>query len=305
MSRIEIAETGVTGSEVEEHEDEFERHRPLLFSIAYRMLGSVVDAEDIVREAYFRWHRTRPNQLESPRSYLCTIVTRLCIDHLRSARVRREEYVGPWLPEPLVGPVDEDPLETALLAESLSTAFLLLLERLTEVERAVFLLREVFSFDYPEVARIVGRSNAATRQIAKRARDRLADGATRFSASQEMAEHLVHRFIDACTSGDLDGLLELLTEDAVTFNDGGGKVLAALRPIYGRERVARFYVGIFRKFWAQPRVRVLTVNGQPGVLVQTIDGIRRVLTFAFKNGRIEGIFLVVNPDKLQRMPPGA
>lgn len=302
---MEIAETDVKGSKTEAPEDKFEQHRPLLFSIAYRMLGSVADAEDIIQEAYFRWHRTRPNQVESSRSYLCAIVTRLCIDHLRSARVRREEYVGPWLPEPLVAPVDEDPLEAALLAESLSTAFLLLLERLTEMERAVFLLRDVFSFDYPEVARIVRRSDAATRQIAKRARDRLAGGATRFTAAREEAEHLVHRFVDACTSGDLDGLLELLTEDAVTLNDGGGKVLAALKPIYGRQRVARFYVGIFRKFWAQPRIRVLPVNGQPGILVRTIDGMLRVLTFAIRNGRIEEVFLVVNPDKLLRVPPEA
>lgn len=294
-------ETGWPGAgSGEGREDAFERYRPLLFSLAYRMLGSVADAEDIVQDAYLRWYRAGPNRIQATREYLCTIVTHLCIDHLKSARVRREEYVGPWLPEPLVGPLDDDPLEAAVFADSLSTAFLLLLERLSEVERAVFLLREVFSFDYGAVARITGRSEVACRQIAKRARDRLAAGGPRFSASPEEAERIARSFVDACARGDLEGLLALLAEDAVALTDGGGKALAARNPIYGRVRVARFFIGVAGK-WPRPWVRIATVNGHPGVLVRPADGLLRVATFAIEDGRISGIFLVTNPEKLRRV----
>ncbi|HEX5580999.1 MAG TPA: RNA polymerase sigma-70 factor [Gemmatimonadaceae bacterium] len=281
----------------------FEPHRPLLFSLAYRMLGSVADAEDVVQEAYLRWHRASPEEVASPRDYLCTIVTRLCIDHLRSARVRREEYVGPWLPEPLVAPLDEGPLEAAVLAESLSTAFLLLLERLGEVERVVFLLREVFAFDYPEVARIVGRSEAACRQIVKRARDRIASGTPRFHASPEEAERLTRSFVDACARGNLDDLLALLDVDAVAWTDGGGKVLAARNVIRGGERVARFFAGIAAK-WAGARVEYTRVNGQPGLVVTPADGLPRVITLAIDAGRVAGVFLVANPEKLRGVGAG-
>lgn len=283
--------------------EQFERTRPLLFSLAYRMLGSVVDAEDAVQEAYLRWHRAAPSSVEASRAYLCSIVTHLCIDHLKSARVRREEYVGPWLPEPLLEPLDEDPLRESLLAESLSTAFLLLLERLSPLERAVFLLREVFSFEYAEVAGIVGRSEPSARQLAKRARDRVAAGRARAPATRADAERLTRRFVEACGSGDLAGLLELLAEDVVTLNDGGGKERAARNPVCGRDRVARFYVGLFRK-WTPMRVRVGPVNGQPGLFVRTPNGKLRVVTFEIRGGRFERIFLVANPDKLHRVPPG-
>lgn len=284
------------------HTEQFEEARPLLFSLAYRMLGSVVDAEDTVQEAYLRWHRSAPDRPEASRAYLCSIVTRLCIDHLKSARVRREEYVGPWLPEPLLEPLDEDPLRAAVLAESLSTAFLLLLERLTATERAVFLLREVFSFEYSEVAGIIGRSEPATRQLAKRARDKVPAGEQRFRGSHAEAERLAARFVEACGSGDLEGLLDLLTEDAVALNDGGGNARAARKPINGRDRVARLFVGIFRK-WGPARIRIAPVNGQPGLFIRTANGKLGVISFEMRDGRFERIYLVVNPDKLQRMPP--
>lgn len=281
---------------------EFERYRPLLFSLAYRMLGSIADAEDIVQEAYLRWQRAAPAEVESPRNYLCTITTRLCINQLRSARARREEYVGPWLPEPLVSPLEEDPFERMQLAESLSMAFLLLLERLSETERAVFLLREVFSFDYAEVARIVGRTAVATRQIAKRARDKLRGGEARFTAPREEAERLAHQFVEACARGDMASLFDILSEDVVSWSDGGGRISAARKLVRGRERVARLFVGLFRK-WPYPTIRFAHVNGQPGILARAIDGRLVVVSFAFGNGRIEGVFAVVNPDKLRRVPP--
>jgi len=281
---------------------EFEQYRSLLFSLAYRMLGSIADAEDIVQETYLRWQRAAPAEVESPRNYLCTVTTRLCINQLRSARARREEYVGPWLPEPLVAPLEEDPLERMQLAESLSMAFLLMLERLSETERAVFLLREVFSFDYAEVAKIVGRTTVATRQIAKRARDKLRGGPARFTTSREDAERLAHRFVEACARGDMASLFDILAEDVVGWTDGGGKTTAARNLVRGRDRVARLFVGIFRK-WPYPTIRFAHVNGQPGILARTNDGRLAVISFAFANGQIEGVFAVVNPEKLQRVPP--
>lgn len=301
MSTAQLAESNRSGEGRAAHAERFEQARPLLFSLAYRMLGSVVDAEDAVQEAYLRWDRSAPERPDASRAYLCSIVTRLCIDHLKSARVRREEYVGPWLPEPLLEPLDEDPLRAAVLAESLSTAFLLLLERLNAMERAVFLLREIFSFEYTEVAGIIGRSEPATRQLAKRARDKVPAGELRFRASHAEAERLAARFVEACSSGDLAALLEILTEDAVTMNDGGGKARAARNPIHGRDPVARLYVGIFGK-WGAARIRIAPVNGQPGLFVRTADGKLAVISFGIRDGRFERIFLVVNPDKLQRMP---
>jgi RNA polymerase sigma-70 factor (ECF subfamily) len=188
------------------------------------------------------------------------------------------------------------------LAESLSMAFLFILERLSETERAVFLLREVFSFDYAEVARIVGRSAVATRQIAKRARDRLRGGAARFTTSREEAERLAHRFVEACARGDMASLHDILTENVVSWNDGGGRTAAARKLVRGRERVARLFVGLFRK-WPDATIRFAHVNGQPGVLARASDGRLVVISFAFANGRIEGVFVVVNPEKLRRVPP--
>ena len=281
----------------------FGRHRPFLFSIAYGMLGSVMDAEDVVQEAFVRWRRASRAGVRSPKAYLSAVVTHLCIDQLRSARSRREEYVGPWLPEPLLTDTyeAEDPAD---LDEALSIAFLVLLESLTPVERAVFLLREVFDYDYAEVSRLVGKSEANCRQIARRARAAVAARRPRFESSPEEEESLSEGFLAACTGGDMDGLLALLSRDVTLYSDGGGKVRAALNPIRGPEKVARFFTGILRKAPPGFVVRRASVNGRPGFVGYFGDGRpHSVATFEVADGKIGAIRLVVNPDKLGRVPP--
>jgi RNA polymerase sigma-70 factor, ECF subfamily len=237
----------------------FDRHRPLLFSIAYRMLGSVMDAEDVVQEAFLRWQRAPRAEVRSPKAYLSAVVTRLCIDQLRSARKRREEYVGPWLPEPL--PTEPD---TAAIDESLSMAFLILLESLNPTERAVFLLREVF--DYEEISRLVGKSEANCRQIARRARDSIAARRPRFESSPEQEERLLGSFLEASLDGDMESLVSVLSEDVTLWSDGGGKTRAALNPIHGANRVSRFLFGILRQAPPGLVVRRARVNGRPGII---------------------------------------
>ena len=285
--------------------EDFERHRSLLFSIAYRMLGSVTDAEDVVQEAYLRWRQAPEAEVRSPKSYLSAVVTRLSIDRLRSARVQREEYVGPWLPEPLVSTQAEEGADSIELDESLSMAFLVLLESLNPVERAVFLLREVFDYDYEEISRIVGKSEANCRQIAHRARSAVAARRPRFERSPQQEERLTERFVEACMSGDMDGLLSLLSEDVTLWSDGGGKVAAAPYPIHGPERVARFLLGVLRivppGFFARPT----RVNGGPGV-VGYVDGQpTSVVALDVADGRLRGVHIVVNPDKLRAIPPSS
>jgi RNA polymerase sigma-70 factor, ECF subfamily len=276
----------------------FDRHRPLLFSIAYRMLGSVMDAEDIVQEAFVRWQRASGTEVRSPRAYLSSVVTRLCIDQLRSARVQREQYVGPWLPEPL-------PTEPAPNAvdESLSMAFLVLLESLTPTERAVFLLREVFDYDYGEISRFVGKSEANCRQIARRARQSVAARRPRFERSAEQEERLVERFLEACASGDMDGLVSLLSDDITLWSDGGGRVRAALNPIYGSDRVGRFLLGILREVPPDFVTSQGQINGQPGIVGFAGGHPMGVLTLDILDGRIRAIRIVVNPEKLRAVPP--
>jgi RNA polymerase sigma-70 factor (ECF subfamily) len=283
--------------------EDFERHRSLLFSIAYRMLGSVTDAEDIVQEAYLRWQEAPETEVRSPKSYLSAVVTRLSIDRLRSARARREEYVGPWLPEPLVSERAEDAGGTTGLDESLSMAFMVLLESLNPVERAVFLLREVFDYDYEEISRIVGKSEDNCRQIAHRARQSVAARRPRFERSPEQEERLTERFVEACVSGNMEGLLGLLSEDVTLWSDGGGKVAAAPYPIHGPESVARFLLGVLRTvppgFFARPT----QVNGEPGV-VGYVDGHpTSVVALDIADGRLRGVRIVVNPEKLRAVPP--
>ncbi len=282
-------------------EEQFNEYRPLLFGIAYRMLGSVMDAEDIVQEAFLRWQNARDTEIESPKAYLTTIVTRLCLDHLRSARVQREEYVGPWLPEPLVDAQAPDVADTAALHESLSMAFLVLLESLTPVERAVFLLHDVFGYDFAEIARIVGKSEANCRQLARRARGYVQARRPRFTASTAQQDRLTREFLRACTTGDLPGLVATLADDITLWSDGGGKVAAALKPIHGREAVARALIGAVRK--APPRLdtRFTHVNGQPG-LVSYLDGRPfAVLLLDIAEERIQGVRVVANPDKLRHL----
>ena len=277
----------------------FAQHRVLLFSIAYRMLGTSADAEDIVQEAYLRWQAAGSVAVRSPKDYLCATVTRLAIDHLRSARVRREVYVGPWLPEPLVGVDDRDPLAAVSLAESLSTAFLVLLERLTPSQRAAFLLREVFEFDYDEVARMLETTRANARQLVQRAKQHINTARSRFESDPSTAEDLAHRFLNACETGDTSGLLNLLSEHAVAYADGGGKFAAARHPVRGADRVARFVAGIVSKWRASGDVRVTAVNGGRGLVFLAGDRMRAVLTVATAaDGLIDSVFIMVNPDKL-------
>ena len=280
----------------------FREHRPLLFSIAYRMLGSTADAEDVVQEAYLRWLRTDPASVRSPKDFLSATVTRLAVDQLRSARVRREVYVGPWLPEPLVGVDDRDPAAAAELAESHSTAFLLLLERLTPTQRAAYLLREVFNYDYADVARILETTEANCRQLVQRAKQGVASGRPRFTRDARAAQYLARRFLDACTTGDMDGIVALLADDAVAWADGGGKFAAARRPVIGAEKVARFLAAVVAKWRSSGDVRVDAVSGGLGLSLHAGGRLRGVITLDTGGERVGQVFIVVNPDKLVSRP---
>jgi RNA polymerase sigma-70 factor (ECF subfamily) len=281
--------------------------RPLLFSISYRMLGSVAEAEDVMQEAFLRWHRAiaTGTEVDSPKSYRAATVTRLSIDHLRRARARRESYVGPWLPEPVLTEEEADVAEHAEMADSLSMAFLVLLESLKPVERAVFLLREVFEYGYDEIAEIVGKSEANCRQIFARSRRRIEAGTPRFDASTEDRDELARRFFAACQEGDMQGLLDLLTDDVAFVGDGGGKAQALPEPLYGRDRVGRFLLGLFaRARHLGARIRLVEVNGQPGALGLDADGrLINVLALDVVDGRVQAVRSVVNPDKLAHLGP--
>jgi RNA polymerase sigma-70 factor, ECF subfamily len=288
-----------SGSSPTERFAAFDEHRTLLFSIAYRMLGSASDAEDVVQDAYLRWQGTDAADVRSPRSYLSATVVRLALDHLRSARVRREVYVGPWLPEPLVGVDERDPLAAVTLAESLSTAFLVLLERLTPTQRAAFLLREIFGFEYSDVASMLGTSEANARQLVRRAKQQVAAERPRFSSNRRTADELAQRFLGACTTGNMEVLLHMLTADAIAYADGGGKFAAARRPVVGANRVARFVASVVAKWRASGEVRPAPVNGGIGLLLHARGRLRAVMTIAAdEDGRVCRVFIVVNPDKL-------
>jgi RNA polymerase sigma-70 factor (ECF subfamily) len=281
----------------------FEGLRPLLFAIAYRMLGRVMDAEDIVQEAYLQWQRHVGEPIESPKAFLSTIVVRQSMNLLGSARVRREQYVGPWLPEPVFGAAEElDMPDRVLLHESLSMAFMVLLEQLTPTERAVFLLHDVFGYDFAEVARIVGREEANCRQIARRARQHVQARRPRFDADVTHVEELTRQFITACTSGNLASLVGTLADDVTLWGDGGGKAaFSAPHPIVGAERVAQFMLAILRQVPGLLRTSAVRVNGQPGFVFATEYG-RGVLALDVLDGRIHGIRFVANPDKLRGLP---
>jgi RNA polymerase sigma-70 factor (ECF subfamily) len=279
----------------------FASARPMLFSIAYRMLGSVMDAEDVVQDAFLRWDEAAETEVRSPRAFLTTIVTRLAINHLRAARNKRETYVGPWLPEPLV---TEDKPDTVELAESLSMAFLVLLERLAPIERAAYLLHEVFDFEYGEIAKIVDKTEANCRQLVVRARKRIGSSQARFEADPAQAKRLVERFTEASFAGDLEGLVAVLAEDITLWGDGGGKVRgAALKPVHGATPVARFLIGIMgRVVPAETVVRPAELNGQPGFIAYVSGRPLGALIFDIRDGRIQTIYAVGNPDKLQSIP---
>jgi len=275
----------------------FEEQRSYLFSIAYRMLGSVSDAEDAVQDAFVRWQRDPRGEVDSPRAYLATIVVRLSMDQLRSARARREVYVGPWLPEPLVTTGRTDLTDTIVLRESLSFAFLLLLEALSPLERAVFVLREVFDYDYGEIAAIVDKSAVNCRQIFHRARQRLSDRQAGFEPSRERQQQISEQFFRATGTGDVQALLALLTEDAVSLNDGGGKARAALRPIRSRENVVRGLLGNLAKM-PPDRVWLEEVNGQPALIAARHGKAYGALLVDLRGDRVHVVYGVLNPDKL-------
>lgn len=283
--------------------DHFTPHRALLFGIAYRMLSSVAEAEDLVQETYLRWQKQDPTAIESPKAWLVATITRLGIDHLRSARHRREEYVGVWLPEPIVDATVPAPDESAALADSLGMAFLLMLEELEPTERAVFLLREAFDYDYAEIARIVGKSEPACRKIVSRAKASFAQGARPDPVPSPQAEQVVQRFMAARESGNVSELLAVLTDNAVLYADGGGLVRSVLRPIVTAERISRFFAGVRKKAGnaATPKPIFTSVNGEIGVLSQRPDGHWTVNAFAFEGDRIRAIYTISNPDKLRHL----
>jgi RNA polymerase sigma-70 factor, ECF subfamily len=282
----------------------YEDLRPLLFSIAYRMVGSVADADDLVQEAFLRLHREQQEgaEIESPKAFLTTVITRLSIDHLRSARVRREEYVGEWLPEPLLVDPGPTPADEAEMSDSLSFAFLLLLESLSPLERAVFLLHDVFGYSYAEIGEVVDKSEDNCRQIALRARRAVQAGRPRFDPSEEERRRVAERFF-AALAGDAPDIAAVLAEDVVLHGDGGGKAPAIARPAHGAVHVSRML-----RNWARLGARVdatmepATVNGQPGALFRTAD--RKVisaLTLEIDGGKVQAIHSVVNPDKLRHL----
>jgi RNA polymerase sigma-70 factor (ECF subfamily) len=324
----------------------FHAYRPLLFSIAYRMLGSVMDAEDCVQVAFLQWHEARAtgsaSPIENPKAYLCTLVTRRCIDHLRSAQAQRESYVGLWLPEPVVMP---DPEEVSELAESLSMAFLLLLERLSPLERAVFLLRQVFDYDYAEIATVVGKSAEHCRQLMHRARQHLPTPRSSAPMSKEAQQQVFTQFLRACRDGDMDGLLHVLSQEVMVHTDSGGTFSTARHPIVGPERVARYLLGIQRKFlslsWVSSQPAL--INGQLGLIgycqegllqemLATLAGMQRngaqgrgmrettrnqiehylrtfkkgepvfAIVLTLADNQIQEIDLVANPEKLHHLP---
>jgi RNA polymerase sigma-70 factor, ECF subfamily len=289
--------------------DAFEELRPLLFSIAYRMLGSVAEAEDVVQETFVRYHRALEDgtEIDSPKAYLSATATRLAIDQLRSARVRRERYVGTWLPEPLVTDFGPDAAQHAETADELSLAFLVVLESLSPVERAVFLLRDVFDYRYDEIARVVGKTEDNTRQLAARARRRVEERKPRFEASRRQRDELARRFLAAAEGGDTEELVSMLAADAVLYGDGGGKAPAIPRPIHGRERVGKAIAGWARRTRAAGLVlEAVEVNGQPGLRLVDPDGrLVGVASLDIADGVVQTVRGIVNPEKLAHLGPVA
>ncbi len=276
---------------------DFEAHREFLQAIAYRMLGSVAESEDVVQDAFLRWREVDRARIEEPRGYLARIVSRLCLDELKSARHRREEYVGTWLPEPIVAA----PGQT--LADDLSVALLLALERLSPLERAAFLLHDVFDMDYAGVAATLETTEGACRQLASRAREHVQQERSRHTISSTDARQIAQAFIAATATGDVGSLARLLADDAVLYTDGGGKRRAALRPIEGKDRIMRFYEGIRTKFGAaafSATHEEATLNGLPGFVFHTSEGTETV-AFEIANGRVVSIYNVRNPDKVKHL----
>ena len=281
--------------------NEFNNYRSLLFSIAYRMLGSAMDAEDMVQEAFLRWQQTPIEDIHSAKAYLTTIITRLCIDHLERAYVQRESYVGAWLPEPISTSAESH--ESIILRESLSIAFLVLLENLAPIERACFLLREVFEYDYADISAMVGKSEQNCRQMVSRAKSHLAERRPRYEVTPEQQSQLLAQFMQSCAEGDMQGLLAILETDIVNWSDGGGKRSAALNLVYGAENVAKLAIGVTRRIPPNAELRIHPVNGQPAIVIYSAGQPYSVTLLDLYEGRVRGLYNILNPDKLRRLPP--
>jgi len=287
----------------------FEAHRGLMFAVAYRMLGSIADAEDAVQDAWLRWSAAPRADVLDPKAYLARVVTTTALNRLRSARARREAYVGPWLPEPLLTEAGPDAAERAELAESVSVAMLVVLESLTPDERAVFVLREVFGFGYAEIGAALGRSVPAVRQLAHRAREHVQARRPRFDVDWDQQREVTERFLAAAAGGDIDGLMTVLAPDVTLLTDGGGKARAALRPIVGARKAARFLAAISTRPYMGMDISDMTlaaaeINGSPGTVIMTGGRAIAALTLTVSGGRITAIQLLANPDKLTAITAG-
>ncbi len=279
--------------------DAFVAHRNLLFTVAYEMLGSAADAEDVLQETWLRWADVVIDEVREPRAYLVRITTRLSLNRIRSLSRRREQYVGPWLPEPLL--TSPDVAEDVELADSVSTAMLLVLETLTPTERAVFVLREVFDLPYDEIADAVDKSPAAVRQIAHRARSHVESRRPREVVDSEQRKIVIERFMTAVSTGDLQSLMDVLAPDVVLITDGGGVKQAALRPIHGADKVLRWLEGVIARAPGMPSIELTTVNGASGLRLLLDDELDTIATMSLDDGLVTGLYFVRNPDKLERM----
>lgn len=282
----------------------YNAHRQTLFGIAYRMLGRVSEAEDMLQEVWLRWQKQDPAKIEQPKAWLVSTMTRLCIDQLRSARREREDYYGVWLPEPLMVSTERGPDAAAELSDSLTMAFMLMLESLGPVERATFLLREVFNYDYADTAAIVGKSEVNCRQIVRRARAQLQASPKSTPPPSEQAHRLVEQFLAAAETGEVKQLLAMLAEDATVYSDGGGRVKAAGRPIVSADHVSRFFVGIFPRLPEDTDWRPTLINGRTGMLMYSKGEIFGACSFDFAGGLVRDVYMILNPEKLRHITPG-
>ncbi|MFY0544904.1 RNA polymerase sigma-70 factor [Brevibacillus sp. H7] len=278
-------------------------YKPLLFSLAYRMLGTVMDAEDMVQETFLSLQKVPKEKIVHTKAFLCKVLTNRCIDFLKAARRQRETYVGPWLPEPLVFRTDHNgPMEQVITRDKISIAYLKLMESLSPVERAVFVLREVLDFGYKEIAEMTAKEEASCRKIFSRVKQKLDHELPDEKIDYEHHKQLLEAFLKALQTENTNSLLELLSADAVLYSDGGGRVRAAIQPIQSREKVIAFLLGIAKKAPADTRIQLATVNGEPGIVTCTGDGPYSVLSLNLRDGRIDSVYIIVNPDKLQRLP---
>jgi RNA polymerase sigma-70 factor (ECF subfamily) len=274
--------------------DDFEHHRQFLIGVAYRMLGSFAEAEDTVQDAFLRWSETDRSTVEHPRAFLARVVSRLCLDRMKSATSRREQYIGTWLPEPWVSPTTEP------YADDISVALLLTLERLSPLERAVFLLHDVFDMDYSAIAETLGRSEASCRQLAARAREHVREERPRFSATEESRMKLTEAFSAVVSAGDFEAFAEFLADDAVLHQDGGGKRPAAKHPIHGKDKIVQFFTAVKKTASPLQHVELVRINGLPGLVIRTAAGIE-TMAFEVADDRIVAIYSVRNPDKLRHL----